>query len=76
MVSCDYGLKDSKLISHPFRQILFLFPSHDRGRITKMKVELLNYFGDDLMIVNAARVSYGKTKKEFDERDEKLIYYL
>jgi len=39
-------------------------------------VELLNYFGDDLMVVNAARVSYGKSKINFDEKDEKLISYL
>jgi len=41
-----------------------------------MKAELLNYFGDDLMVVNAARVSYGKVKDLFDEKDEKLIQYL
>lgn len=41
-----------------------------------MNVELLNYFGDDLMVVNAARVSYGKNKKVFDYKDEKLIKYL
>lgn len=41
-----------------------------------MKAELIDYFGDDLMVVNAARVSYGKTKKEFDNKDEKLIKYL
>jgi thymidylate synthase (FAD) len=41
-----------------------------------MKAELLNYFGDDLMIINAARVSYGKSKETLDEKDEKLIKYL
>lgn len=41
-----------------------------------MKAELLNYFGDDLMITNAARVSYGKSKNIFDEKDEKLINFL
>lgn len=41
-----------------------------------MKVELLNHFGDDLMVVNAARVSYGKNKEEFDEKDAKLIKFL
>lgn len=40
------------------------------------KVELLSYFGDDLMVVNAARVSYGKSKDAFDDKDEKLIKYL
>lgn len=41
-----------------------------------MKAELVNYFGDDLMVVNAARVSYGKTKSEFDDKDQKLLKYL
>lgn len=41
-----------------------------------MNVELINYFGDDLMVVNAARVSYGKFKTKFDDKDKKLIYYL
>lgn len=41
-----------------------------------MKTELLNYFGDDLMVVNAARVSYGKSKGALDEKDSKLIKFL
>lgn len=41
-----------------------------------MKAELLNHFGDDLMVVNAARVSYGKTKDALDEKDAKLIKFL
>jgi thymidylate synthase (FAD) len=41
-----------------------------------MNVELINYFGDDLMVVNAARVSYGKSKNSIDEKDIKLIKYL
>lgn len=41
-----------------------------------MKVELLSYFGNDLMVSNVARVSYGKYKEELDERDSKLIKYL
>jgi len=41
-----------------------------------ISVELLSHFGDDLMVVNAARVSYGKNKAEFDDKDEKLIKYL
>jgi len=41
-----------------------------------MKAEILNHFGDDLMVVNAARVSYGKNKKVFDLTDKKLIEYL
>lgn len=40
------------------------------------KVELLNHFGDDLMVANCARVSYGKQKEGFDEKDEKLLNFL
>jgi len=36
----------------------------------------MNHFGDDLMVVNAARVSYGKEKLDFDEKDSKLIKFL
>ena len=41
-----------------------------------MKAELLNFFGNDLMVVNAARVSYGKSKDSVDLKDEKLINFL
>lgn len=41
-----------------------------------MNIELLNYFGNDLMVVNAARVSYGKTKSILDTSDQGLINYL
>jgi thymidylate synthase (FAD) len=40
------------------------------------KVELLETFGDDLTVVNAARVSLGKHVDTFTERDGKLIKYL
>lgn len=40
------------------------------------KVELLSHFGDDLMVANCARVSYGKEKDIFDEKDEKLLKFL
>ena len=39
-------------------------------------VELLSHYGNDLMVVNAARVSYGKHKESFDEKDKKLLKYL
>ena len=39
-------------------------------------VEYIQHMGDDLTIVNSARVSFGKHKEEIDERDEKLIKYL
>lgn len=40
------------------------------------KVELLEVFGNDLMVINAARVSFGKQKKQFDDKDDKLMKYL
>lgn len=39
-------------------------------------IELISHWGDDLMVVNAARVSFGKHKSNLDERDKKLIKYL
>jgi thymidylate synthase (FAD) len=41
-----------------------------------MKVELLDYFGSDKMAVDVARVSYGKIKENFDEKDVRLIKFL
>lgn len=39
-------------------------------------VELLAHLGNDLTISNSARVSFGKTKTELDDKDIKLIHYL
>lgn len=39
-------------------------------------VELLDTFGDDLTVVNAARVSFAKESTTLEPRDEKLIKYL
>ncbi len=39
-------------------------------------VELLDLFGNDLMVVNAARVSFAKESHEFSEQDGKLVRYL
>jgi thymidylate synthase (FAD) len=39
-------------------------------------VELLEVFGDDLTVVNAARVSFDKESTEMTMGDEKLINYL
>jgi thymidylate synthase (FAD) len=41
-----------------------------------MQAEILNYFGNDLMIANVARVSYNKESKELGEKDGKLLKYL
>jgi thymidylate synthase (FAD) len=39
-------------------------------------MELLDVFGDDLTVVNAARVSFAKESHELTLGDEKLIHYL
>ena len=42
-----------------------------------MKVELIDHFGNDHMIVNVARVSYDKKAENYsDEQNAKLIKYL
>ena len=44
--------------------------------LDKGSVELLGTFGDELTIVNAARVSFGAAQTEMTDRDVKLIKYL
>lgn len=44
--------------------------------LDKGSVDLVNYLGSDLTVVNAARVSFGKEKTELDEKDIKLMSYL
>ena len=55
--------------------------------MTEINVELVDVMGDDLSVVNAARVSYAKTSdyvgqiysgeaKEISDRDRRLINYL
>lgn len=39
-------------------------------------IELLHTMGDDLMVVNAARVSFNKESKQMTNGDTKLIQYL
>jgi len=42
-----------------------------------MKAELISHFGSDEMIVNVARVSYGKEASNYtDEQNDRLINYL
>ena len=40
------------------------------------KVEYVQHVGTDITVVNSARVSFGKQKKEVDDKDRKLIKYL
>jgi len=39
-------------------------------------VELVQYMGEDITVVNSARVSFGVHKEVLDEKDKKLISYL
>lgn len=48
----------------------------ERYLYTMAAVELLDVFGDDLTVVNAARVSFAKESTEMSERDAKLVKYL
>ncbi len=41
-----------------------------------MEVQLIDKMGSDLTVVNAARVSFGKSKDVFGASDEKLISFL
>jgi len=41
-----------------------------------MSVELIDVFGDDLTVVNAARVSFAKESTSMTVGDEKLVKYL
>jgi len=43
----------------------------DKGFLT-----LKDHLGDDLTVVNSARVSYGAESKEWTEKDDKLLVYL
>lgn len=45
--------------------------------MSQIKAELLDYMGDDLSVVQAARVSFAKDSESFDAvKDTKLINYL
>ena len=41
-----------------------------------MRVDYITHSGDDLLVVNAARVSFDKHKEEFGDDDKKLLRYL
>lgn len=44
--------------------------------MSKIEISYLNHMGDDLSVVNSARVSFGKTKDTLEKEDIKLINYL
>ena len=39
-------------------------------------IEVIDSLGDDLTVVNSARVSFGKRKTKWDKGDERLVRYL
>lgn len=41
-----------------------------------INVELIDYMGSDLSVVNSARVSFNKVSKEFSDKDDRLVQYL
>ena len=41
-----------------------------------MEVTYLGHYGDDLVVANAARSSFGKRKEVFDEKDARLVAFL
>ncbi len=41
-----------------------------------LKVSYVNHMGDDLTVVNAARVSFNKSSDTLNDKDKKLISYL
>lgn len=41
-----------------------------------IEATLIDHMGTDLSVANAARVSFGKKKETFDDKDAKLIRYL
>lgn len=44
--------------------------------MSQIMVDYIDHLGNDLTVVNSARVSMGKHKAKFDDSDEKLLRYL
>ena len=51
-------------------------PSANIDVLDRGFVGLMDHMGSDLTVVNAARVSFGRHKETFDEKDSELISYL
>lgn len=41
-----------------------------------MNIDYIDHHGGDILVVNAARVSFGKWKLDLDDGDKQLIHYL
>jgi len=57
-------------VSDRYNRTLFLY-NDQIGRVS-----YVDHMGSDLTIVNSARVSFGNTKDELDDRDKRLVKYL
>jgi thymidylate synthase (FAD) len=51
-------------------------PSTEISVLDRGFVRLIDHMGTDLTVVNAARVSFGKRKDVFDDKDAELVAYL
>ncbi|MCX6161910.1 MAG: FAD-dependent thymidylate synthase [Ignavibacteriae bacterium] len=47
-----------------------------RNVLDKGFIEVIDHLGNDLTVANSARVSFGKRKSEYDERDRVLVKFL
>jgi len=64
------------LVAWNLKMVLHIYIMTARVLDGTGSVELLGTFGDDLTVVNAARVSFAKESTVVDEKDVKLIKYL
>lgn len=74
----DQGQRDARRAADWDRKVAA--DAHSKAReqkvLDKGYVRLVDSMGNDLSVVNAARVSYDKESKEFDGKDQKLINFL
>lgn len=64
--------RDDSLPKHLVSQTDLL----DKQEVSSGFVNLIDVMGNDLTVVNAARVSFGKRSESLEDRDERLISYL
>jgi thymidylate synthase (FAD) len=57
-------------------EILSSYSEEEKPGCATSYVELIDYLGTELTVVNAARVSFGKEKYEFDKNDARLVAFL
>ena len=73
------GISNARWSKNDFAELHFIKSKMDIRSVQvldKGYVQLLDTFGDDLTVVNAARVSFNKEATGITQKDEKLIKYL